>query len=253
MPEPNPDSRAEPSDPEPDQEFVDDFAEALENPGLRRHFLREYAEAIREGRLDERTERIYQAALDEKFEQARESKYDHLTGLPNRRALEGTERRPGEWERAVADARREGRPIALIIFDLKEFKLINEERGHNVGDEVLKGVGSSLSKRALREVGLSLSARIRGGDTAFRMAGDEFALILSDIETEEQAESVVHLLAERFPDDPVTGKPVGVNKLMGTAVYRPDQDPESAQELLKGVWASVKQSRKKAPRPSEKT
>src|SRR5947199_36372 len=87
-----------------------------------------------------------------------EEMVDLLTGLPDRTAFEhrlGSE---------VARIRRHGGQLSVCLMDLDAFQEINETLGHAVGDEVLRGVAKRLS-------------RVRGEDTAFRVGGDEFALI----------------------------------------------------------------------------
>lgn len=85
---------------------------------------------------------------------------DGLTGLLNRSAF--VEAGLAEWRRA----RRYGTPTALVYIDLDQLKTLNDSRGHNVGDTVLRTVGAALG-RAVRE-----------SDTVARMGGDEFAVVL---------------------------------------------------------------------------
>jgi diguanylate cyclase (GGDEF)-like protein len=86
--------------------------------------------------------------------------HDALTDLPNRALLFD------RLQQALADARRTGEPLALMVLDLDGFKPINDSLGHLTGDRVLKQVGSHL--RAL----------LRDADTIARLGGDEFALLL---------------------------------------------------------------------------
>lgn len=91
----------------------------------------------------------------------RESLYDDLTGLQNKRAFE---QRLGS---EVARVRRHGGALSLCLLDLDEFQEINDTLGHAVGDEVLRGVARRLEQ-------------VRGEDTAFRVGGDKFAVIFPD-------------------------------------------------------------------------
>jgi diguanylate cyclase (GGDEF)-like protein len=100
---------------------------------------------------------------------------DGLTGLGNRRAYE--ERLASETERAI----RHGRALTLAIIDVDHLAAINEERGHAVGDEVLRRVS-----RAMCEV--------RVCDYGFRISGDRFALLMPET-TERQADVVVRRIA----------------------------------------------------------
>jgi diguanylate cyclase (GGDEF)-like protein len=92
---------------------------------------------------------------------AKEGRTDALTGLFNRRAYE--ERRVVEAARSA----RYGRPLALCLFDLDGFKGVNDRHGHPAGDDVLRGVAQVIDSSRLT-------------DDAFRIGGDEFALLMPD-------------------------------------------------------------------------
>jgi diguanylate cyclase (GGDEF)-like protein len=98
----------------------------------------------------------------EKFEQL--AQVDSLTGLSNRRVAE--ERLASE----AARSERYGHPLTVISFDLDKFKQINDTYGHPAGDQVLK----EFAKR--------LESAIRKSDTAARMGGDEFLILLPECE-----------------------------------------------------------------------
>ena len=87
---------------------------------------------------------------------------DPLTGLPNRRAFDET------LAHGIAAARLDGAPMSLLLCDVNSFKHVNDTLGHQAGDGVLKAIATALS------------STMRGPDAAFRWAGDEFAVILSD-------------------------------------------------------------------------
>lgn len=89
--------------------------------------------------------------------------YDTLTGLPNRRLL------IDRFQRAVVTAKRIKTSCALIFLDLDHFKLLNDTKGHDVGDLLLV------------EVAKRLQSTIRAGDTVARLSGDEFVLIIENI------------------------------------------------------------------------
>ncbi|MET0614284.1 MAG: GGDEF domain-containing protein [Thermoleophilaceae bacterium] len=101
---------------------------------------------------------------------------DGLTGCLNHAAMQDTLRR--EVERAA----RTGGRLSLAIVDLDDFKQVNEEHGHQVGDEVLRAVG-----RALRD-------SVRVYDTVARYGGDEFAVIAIDADEDAAAEVMTRAL-----------------------------------------------------------
>lgn len=88
---------------------------------------------------------------------------DPLTGLPNRRAFET------RFPQAQGLAERQHR-VALVMFDIDHFKGVNDRYGHGVGDQVLLAMAQSLK------------ALTRRADLAARLAGDEFAVLLADID-----------------------------------------------------------------------
>ena len=95
------------------------------------------------------------------------SMHDGLTGLVNATIFQAA--LASELDRS----NRTGRPCALLLVDLDRFKDVNDTYGHNVGDAVLREVGAYLKKS------------IRGMDTAARVGGEEFALILPECSPED--------------------------------------------------------------------
>jgi len=85
---------------------------------------------------------------------------DHLSGLANRRRLER------QLEREVSRTLRFGHPFSLLMFDIDDFKNLNDSFGHDAGDE------------AIRRLGKVLREETRGIDLAARIGGDEFAVLL---------------------------------------------------------------------------
>ena len=95
---------------------------------------------------------------------------DELTGVGNYRALH--ERLAAE----IARHERHKREFALVLLDLDGFKEVNERHGHLEGDRLLAEIGSSLGKE------------VRGEDSVFRQGGDEFAVIVPEVNAEEAGE-----------------------------------------------------------------
>lgn len=83
-----------------------------------------------------------------------------MTDLPNQRAFHD------ELPQAIASASRFDEPLALVVFDIDDFKFLNDRYGHPHGDAVIKRVAQILSDR-------------RPSDRTYRVGGDEFAAILS--------------------------------------------------------------------------
>jgi diguanylate cyclase (GGDEF)-like protein len=143
---------------------------------------------------------------------AGEARTDALTGLLNRRGFD---------ERAtleIAHARREGRSIAVVAFDLDHFKRVNDEWGHDVGD------------RALAHTAAVLSAHSRDIDVVARVSGEEFVALLpgSDIAAGETfAERVrLALFESRFDDLPRIKLSAGVIAAVA---------PPTIESLLQGA------------------
>lgn len=133
---------------------------------------------------------------------------DPLTNLYNRRRFHE------ELERLLADALRRGFDVGLIILDLDGFKPINDEFGHQAGDEVLTGIA--------RKVG----AMVRRNETFFRLGGDEFAVLVPDA-----GETGLVELARRIVEGVASlefgfeGKAVSLTVSLGIALF-----PRHAQE-----------------------
>jgi diguanylate cyclase (GGDEF)-like protein len=110
---------------------------------------------------------------------------DPLTGLLNRRAFShNLDHAINQWE-------RHHRPFVLILGDLDYFKLINDRFGHLVGDQVLKAVAQRIS------------TSLRRSDLAFRIGGEEFAILLSESGLRVAAE-VAEKIRRRIDGTPVT-------------------------------------------------
>lgn len=139
----------------------------------------------------------------------RQANYDGLTGLPNRALF------LDRLAQAVADARRERHGLALMFVDLDHFKLINDTRGHSVGD------------RLLQKVARRLSSCIRDNDTVSRLGGDEFTIVLKGIDAAAQAvtvaEKVIAALARPFPLD---GNPMDIGASIGITIFPDDAADE---------------------------
>ncbi|MGB2818217.1 MAG: GGDEF domain-containing protein [Burkholderiaceae bacterium] len=131
--------------------------------------------------------------------------HDELTGLPNRRLL------LDRYKQAVALAARQHRLVALLFLDLDGFKNVNDTYGHAAGDAILQQVGARLQ------------ASIRASDTACRYGGDEFVVLLPELETPGSALAAVRKIRTRLSAPYVVdGAQITVTASMGTALYPMD-------------------------------
>ncbi|MDO8696950.1 MAG: GGDEF domain-containing protein [Pseudomonas sp.] len=141
------------------------------------------------------------------------AQHDPLTGLPNRRCF--FER----LEHAIANARRSGKPLAVLFVDLDHFKQINDHLGHGIGDQVLQTIARQLSS-ITREV-----------DTVARLGGDEFVILLEHFEQTKDILQVVQKLHERFQSNLlIDGHELKIHASIGVSLY--PRDGISAEQLL---------------------
>lgn len=117
---------------------------------------------------------------------------DTLTPLLNRRAF------LREVERCIARFERHGTPVIVMVADLDGLKAINDGAGHQAGDAVLMHVGYTL-KTQLRTI-----------DTVARIGGDEFGMILEELDL-DAAEAKARSLAASVAEDTVDGQPVSIS------------------------------------------
>jgi diguanylate cyclase (GGDEF)-like protein len=160
-----------------------------------------------------------------------EATHDSLTQLPNRRLFD--EHLAG----AVTSARRTGARVGVVLIDLDGFKSINDRLGHEVGDGVLRSVAARMNNVR------------RAPDLLARIGGDEFALVLTDLDSVATATDVADRVRATFAlPCMVEGFPVTVEASLGVAVL-PDhaQDAETllrrADEKMysakKGEWGVI--------------
>ena len=138
---------------------------------------------------------------------------DPLTDLYNRRLFAET------FEKELNRARRYSQPLGLVMLDLHRFKEVNDKHGHPRGDEVLRAAAATLKKA------------LRTSDYAFRIGGDEFALILPQTDAAQAlalARRVETVFAELLQPLQLT---VGVSMDHGAANF--PQDAEQADQLIR--------------------
>ena len=128
---------------------------------------------------------------------------------------------------ALARGRREGGGLAVVFLDLDDFKTINDSLGHAAGDQVLV------------EVGKRLATSVRASDTAARFGGDEFALLLEDIEDVQEAADTAERIIEALAA-PVRAahKELSVRCSVGIAIVE-DDERRRADELIRDADAAM--------------
>ncbi len=138
---------------------------------------------------------------------------DEITGLPNRRLLSD------RLQQTLAKARRENQKVGLLYIDLDGFKVVNDSQGHAVGDMLLGQVAQRLRNR------------FRKSDTLARIGGDEFALVLDNLQTRDDADSaaegVLEVLKEPFE---IEGHAIRMTASIGFSIF-PDYGHEGGQLL----------------------
>src|SRR6266700_2633580 len=138
---------------------------------------------------------------------------DPLTGLYNRRLFAET------FEKELNRARRYSQPLGLVTLDLHRFKEVNDKHGHPRGDDVLRAAAATLKKA------------LRTSDSAFRIGGDEFALLLPQTDAPQAlalSRRIQTVFAEMLQPLELT---VSVGMDHGVAIF--PQDAEQAEQLIR--------------------
>jgi diguanylate cyclase (GGDEF)-like protein/PAS domain S-box-containing protein len=152
-----------------------------------------------------------------------QSEHDPLTGLANRMLFQE------HLAPAVQDARQSGEKLAILCLDISRFKRINDVYGPRVGDECIRHVASVLS------------SRIRASDFVARIAGDEFAMILTGIRNAATVEQRASELATALEQPMlVEGYPIQLTFSVGLAIC-PD-DGEDPLALWSGAESVLRRS-----------
>lgn len=131
-----------------------------------------------------------------------QARHDYLTGLPNRALL--MER----LVQAIRLAQRHGNQVALLFVDLDYFKHVNDSLGHGIGDQLLRTAAARLV------------SCVRSTDTVCRQGGDEFVILLTEIEHPEDASRVAEKLQAAFAVQQfIGGQVINLTLSIGISIY----------------------------------
>lgn len=150
--------------------------------------------------------------------------HDPLTGLPNRLLFSD------RLTQRLAQARRVGQSLAVMYLDLDRFKIINDTLGHNFGDLLLQGVAERLT------------ACLRDTDTLARMGGDEFTVILADVEQPEEAAVVARKILDALSGPFfLGGREFFITASVGISIY--PADGADVETLVKNADSAMYQAK----------
>jgi diguanylate cyclase (GGDEF)-like protein/PAS domain S-box-containing protein len=128
--------------------------------------------------------------------------YDQVTGLPNRILF------LDRFEHEIKNSQRSGHSITLMYLDLDRFKEVNDTLGHDSGDLLLK------------ETAARLTGCVRTSDTVARMGGDEFTIILNNLDSQISTEKIAQSILDRFAEPFHLGSElVYITTSIGISVY----------------------------------
>lgn len=146
----------------------------------------------------------------------RQANFDALTGLPNRRMFyDGL-------EHEIKKAQRNGATFAVFFIDLDRFKEVNDTLGHILGDKLLQIAAQRLC------------SCVRDSDIISRLGGDEFMVILADLENVEAVERIAQSILSRMSEPfPLNGEQSYVSASIGITLY--PADASDAEQLIKNA------------------
>ena len=203
-----------------DQELLSFVASQIANSLVRRRSAESLRRAYEqlEHRVEERTQALRKEIIERERIQDQlkhQVMHDSLTGLPNRGYLRD------RIDRVLSAIRHEPqRRCALLYLDVDRFKIINDSLGHLAGDEVLK------------EVATRLASCVRHPDLVARLAGDEFAILLEDVQMQADVTAVAQRVLDTLGTPMlVAGKELQPTASVGIAIG--DCHYEAADEVLR--------------------
>ena len=156
--------------------------------------------------------------------------HDAVTGLPNRTLFED------RVTRALATANRHGRRVAVLFLDLDKFKRVNDSLGHALGDVMLRAVAERLM------------VCLRAEDTLARFGGDEFAVLLPEVDTDGGVVSVVKRIGEALKEPLRTDdRHIIASASIGIAIGGAKRPRKDAQTLIRDADLAMYAAKQAGP------
>jgi len=151
--------------------------------------------------------------------------YDSLTNLPNRMLF------LDRLDQELSRAQRDNRMVAVLSLDLDRFKQVNDSFGQPVGDQLLQAVAGRLT------------SHIRACDTIARIAGDEFAIVVTDLKASHDAGEVAQKILDAFAHNPIQigDSEIFITLSIGISIY--PVDGVNTATLLKNADAALHQAK----------
>jgi len=150
--------------------------------------------------------------------------YDALTSLPNRVLF------ADRLRQAMAQTQRRNKELAVVYLDLDGFKVINDQYGHHVGDELLIVIAERMQES------------LRQGDTISRLGGDEFVAVLTDLSNQDECKPILERLLQATSEPIVINETIiQVSSSIGVTIY--PKDGVDAEQLLRHADLAMYQSK----------
>lgn len=150
--------------------------------------------------------------------------HDALTDLPNRLLFQE------RLEQAIRHAERQHSQLAIVFLDLDDFKTVNDSLGHSAGDTLLQ------------EVAARLTHAVRNDDTVARIGGDEFVVLMEDIQGEHVGTVAEKLIASFSDPFYLHNREIAATSSMGIALY--PRDGETPSDLMRNADAALYRAKK---------